>query len=108
MSNVKEMNGQELSKHLENTNKLTLVKFGANWCGPCKTIAPILDELSRQYEDQVDIISVDIDKGQEVASNFGVRGIPAMFFLKDGKIIDSLVGLQDQVTLGSKLEEYSS
>ena len=106
MSNVKEINGTELQSYLDKSSKLTLVKFGAEWCAPCRMIAPILDELSNQYGEKVDIISVDVDKSQSVAANFGVRGIPAMFFVKDGKVIDSAVGMQPQAALSGKLEQH--
>ena len=62
-------------------DKPTIIKFGTLWCGPCKTIAPILEELSVDYEDIVDIYDVDVDKQQELGSVFGIRSVPSILFI---------------------------
>ena len=69
-----------------------LVDFWAEWCGPCKQIAPILDEASKEYEGKLQIAKVDIDANPSTPTEYGVRGIPTVMLFKDGTLVDSLVG----------------
>ena len=71
---------------------ITIVDFYADWCGPCKALAPTLDELSLQNNDKVKVIKVNVDNSPEVAQQFDVRGIPALFFFKEGEVKGSATG----------------
>lgn len=71
------------------------VKFGAEWCGPCKGIAPILEELAIEYAGKVKFINVDIDK-TEIAQKYAIRGVPTMLFIKDGQVVNTIVGSQSK------------
>lgn len=71
------------------------VKFGAEWCGPCKSLQPILDELATEYADKIKFINVDIDK-TTIAAQYNIRGVPTMLFLKDGQVINTIVGAQSK------------
>ncbi len=81
-----------------------LVDFGAEWCGPCKQIAPIVDELAEEYHGRVKVGTVDVDSEQKIAADFGIRSIPTLLIFKDGKQADQIVGAVPKNQLVEKLE----
>jgi thioredoxin 1 len=78
---------------------VTLVDFYADWCGPCRMIAPIIEELSTEFDGKAKIAKLDIEKAQEVTSEFQVTSIPTIILFKDGNEIKRIVGLRDKETL---------
>lgn len=95
--NVKYLNDSEFLGAI--AKGVTLVDFYADWCGPCKAIAPLIEELSGEMKDVATIAKMDIDKNQETPSNFGVTSIPTIIVFKDGKESQRVVGLCDKETL---------
>lgn len=82
-----------------------LVDFWASWCGPCKMIAPVVDELAKEYCGKMKIGKVDIDANPKVASQLGVMSIPTIMFFKKGKVNNQLVGALNKIELKRKIEE---
>lgn len=83
-----------------------LVDFWAAWCGPCKAIAPILEDLAEDYDGRVKIVKVDVDSNPQAASRFGIRNIPTLFVFKGGEKVDAVMGLQPKAELVKVLDKH--
>ena len=86
------------------SDKPVLVDFWAAWCGPCRMVAPIIDELTEEYEGKAVIGKVDVDANQEFAAKYGVRNIPTVLIFKGGEVIDKQVGVAPKATYAAKID----
>ncbi|MEO0042619.1 MAG: hypothetical protein RL329_2067 [Bacteroidota bacterium] len=85
-------------------NKVAVVDLWAPWCGPCRLIGPIIEQLAEEHGDDVLIGKLNVDDNPEVPTNFGVRGIPTILFFKNGKLVDKQVGLTTKQALNQKIK----
>ena len=83
-----------------------LVDFWAEWCGPCRMVSPILDELSVEYADKISIVKVNVDDEPGLAQKYGITGIPALQVFKDGELVKSMVGAKPKQVLVNDLAEF--
>jgi len=85
--------------------KPMVVDFGAEWCGPCRVLSPIIDELATEYEGRVIIGKVDIDNNNDIVAQFGIRNVPTVLFFKDKEIVDKQVGATQKTAFIEKIEK---
>ena len=95
---------QEVEKH----QGVVVVDFWATWCGPCRMIAPILEQLSVEYAGKVKVAKLDVDTNQKSSMRFNVRSIPTLLFFKDGKVVDQVIGAVPRAALEAKFKQHTS
>ncbi|MBQ3781173.1 MAG: thioredoxin [Bacteroidaceae bacterium] len=87
-----------------NAGKPVVVDFWATWCGPCRKVAPVIEELAEEYKDRVIVGKVDVEEQDDLAFQFGIRNIPTVLFLKDGKVVDKIVGATVKAAYEEKIK----
>ncbi len=88
------------------SDKLTVVDFWAEWCGPCRAIGPVIEDLSKEYNGKVNIGKVNVDNNPNVSMNYGITSIPAILFIKGGKVIDKQIGAVPRSILEKKIQAH--
>ncbi len=104
MSKPVELTDSNFDEMISNGDKPVLVDFWAEWCGPCKMIAPVVEELANDYDGKAVVAKLDVDSNPGVSAKYGIRSIPTLLVFKDGKIVDKQVGAVNKGVLAQKLD----
>jgi thioredoxin 1 len=91
---------------IEGAEGLAVVDFWAAWCGPCRMVGPIIEELAGQYAGKVTVGKLDVDSNQRTATQYNVRSIPTILFFRDGKVVDTVIGAVPKPALERKIQEH--
>lgn len=100
-----ELNEVNFEAEVLQSSQPVLVDFWAPWCGPCRSMAPVIDELAKDFEGKAKIAKVNVDNNQSLARQFGVMSIPTLVLFKDGKEVDKMIGFTAKAVLSKKLEQ---
>lgn len=98
---------ENFTHEVEHAEGLVLVDFYADWCGPCHMVSPILDRIAREHAGQVKVSKVDIDRFPALASRYGVRNLPTVLYIRDGEVLDAVVGAQSRGAFEEKVARHA-
>jgi thioredoxin len=104
MGNALEFTDSNFQTEVLQSDKPVVVDFSATWCGPCRQLTPIIEDLANEYSGKVKVGKVDIDQSQDVASRYGIMSVPTVLFFKGGKMVDTMVGLSAKGVYKSKID----
>ena len=106
-TNVSSIGAVDFDREVLKADKLVVVDFWAEWCGPCKMIAPLLDEIARELPDKVKIVKVNVETEPQIAQQYGIYNIPTLLFFKDGKVREQVVGTAAKKVLVEKINTHA-
>ncbi len=104
--NIVQVSDADFEQKVVDGQGLTVVDFWAEWCAPCRIIAPILEELAQEYAGKVTIAKLNVDENPQTAARFGIRSIPTLLFFKGGERVDQVIGAVPRGTIQSKIGTY--
>ncbi len=103
---AKELTDGNFQTEVLDSDKLSMIDFWAEWCGPCRAIGPVVEELSKEFEGRVNVGKVNVDHNPQLSMNYGITSIPAILFIKNGQVVDKLVGAQPKHNFVKKIESH--
>jgi thioredoxin 1 len=106
MSAAAQVTDSSFDQEVLNSDVPVLVDFWAPWCGPCRMVAPVVEDIASMFEDKIKVVKVNTDENPNVATKYGIRSIPTLMIFKDGEKVDMVVGAVPKTTLVTTLEKY--
>ncbi len=104
MSSVKVLNTDTFDSHVK--SGVTVIDFWAPWCGPCKMLAPVIEQISDEYGGRLQICKVNVDDNQNLAARYGIMSIPSVLVFKDGEVVDKMVGSRPKSQIKEMIDKY--
>lgn len=108
MNSVTTIQEADFQNDVLEADRPVLVDFFATWCGPCRALAPVLDAVAKAYEGRIKVVKVDVDTAPNLAAHYRIRGVPTMMFFRDGKVVDTIVGMPPASALRAKLDDFAA
>lgn len=105
MADIMEVSDKNFDAEIMEADKPAMVDFWAEWCGPCKMVGPIVEELAKEYKDKVKIAKMDVDQNRETPAKFGIRNIPTLIFFKNGEVAKTIIGAQPKSSIEEELKK---
>ncbi len=105
MAEIFETTDENFEEMVLKSDKLALVEFSAEWCGPCKKIAPIVQEIANEMSENLKVMHMDVEKGRDTAVKFAVLSVPTVLIFKGGKVVDEIIGLVSKKMILDKIEK---
>jgi len=106
MSHLRKVGDANFDAEVIKSKKLTVVDFGAEWCGPCKKLHPVMEELAKEYGERIQVVEVDVGESPDVATKYGITGVPQLLFISKGVVKESVVGLMPKSKIQDKIDRY--
>lgn len=106
--NVKIATDQNFESEVINSSTPALVDFWAEWCGPCKALAPLIDELANENAGKINVFKLNVDDNPDIAAKYGIRGIPTLLFFKNGKVANQSVGVSPKANLQNIINQVAA
>lgn len=105
MADILEVSDDNFEEEIMKADLPALVDFWAEWCGPCRMVGPIVEELAKEYEGKIKVAKMDVDKNRQTPAKFGIRNIPTLIFFKDGEVAQTVIGAQPKGSLEEELKK---
>lgn len=105
MSDLLEVTDESFEKEIINSDLPALVDFWAAWCGPCRMVGPVVEELAKEYEGKIKFAKMDVDQNRQTPTKFGIRSIPTLIFFKNGEVAQTIIGAQPKSNIDEELKK---
>ena len=105
MSDIMQVTDENFDSEIMNSDLPAMVDFWAEWCGPCRMVGPVVEELSKAYEGKVKVAKMDVDKNRQTPARFGIRNIPTLIFFKGGEVAQTIIGAQPKSYIEGELKK---